>query len=231
MKKQIPSFVSGMLTMALIGSLSVGALAATGHMTIEVDPINVQVNGQVFAPKDANGNAVPVFTYNGTTYAPLRALAESFGLEVGYDSTANMATVSQPGRTADVPVDNQGQAASIPQSGSVLVDKNGIKITFMGFAEKTDGLLGYDIKVKIENTSSKNYTVQVRDLSINDVMITTSVFSANVASGKTSNDAIWVYSLEDAGVTLPIKKAEFYLHIFNADDWHDSFDSDVVTVQ
>ena len=37
-----------------------------------------------------------VFTYNGTTYAPLRALAEAYGLEVGYDSQQNIATVNRP---------------------------------------------------------------------------------------------------------------------------------------
>lgn len=102
MKKSLP-FLAGMLTAALIGGLGVTALAASGAMTITVDPINVQVNGQVFAPKDVNGQDVPVFSYNGTTYAPLRALAEAYGLEVGYDAGSNMATVTgdvaAPGNT------------------------------------------------------------------------------------------------------------------------------------
>lgn len=93
MKKQLPSFLAGMLTMALIGTAAIPALASAG-MTITVTPVNVQVNGQTFQPKDVNGNDVPVFAYSGTTYAPLRALAEAYGLEVGYDSKANMATVA-----------------------------------------------------------------------------------------------------------------------------------------
>lgn len=93
MKKKIPAFLSGMLTMGMIVSLGVSALAIGGQMTITVDPINIQVNGQTFAPKDTTGAQVPVFAYNGTTYAPLRALAEAYGLEVGYDQAANMATV------------------------------------------------------------------------------------------------------------------------------------------
>lgn len=95
MKKRIPPFLSGMLTMVLIGGMGVTALAATGQMTITVDPINIQVNGQTFQPKDEKGNDVPVFAYNGTTYAPLRALAEAYGLTVGYDQQANMATVGE----------------------------------------------------------------------------------------------------------------------------------------
>ena len=95
MKRNIPAFLSGALTTALVGTIAVSALAASGRMTIEVDPVNVQVNGQVFVPTDANGKEVPVFAYNGTTYAPLRALAEAYGLEVGYDATSNMATVGK----------------------------------------------------------------------------------------------------------------------------------------
>ena len=102
MKKRIPSFLAGMLTMALIGSLAIPALASAG-MTITVDPINIQVNGQTFQPKDVNGNDVPVFAQSGTTYAPLRALAEAYGLEVGYDSKTNMATVSEPGTAPTTP--------------------------------------------------------------------------------------------------------------------------------
>ena len=35
-----------------------------------------------------------MFTFNGTTYAPVRALAEAYGLEVGYDSEYRIATVN-----------------------------------------------------------------------------------------------------------------------------------------
>lgn len=98
MKTRIPTFLAGMFTMLLLGTLTISALAISGNMTIEVSPINIQIDGEIFQPKDANGNDVPVFVYNGTTYAPLRALAEAYGLEVGYDATANMATVTNPSK-------------------------------------------------------------------------------------------------------------------------------------
>ena len=94
MKKNILSFISGAITMLLLVSLPVTALAASGAIGIEVSPISILVNGEVFQPKDSKGNDVMVFTYNGTTYAPLRALAEAYGLEVGYDGERNIATVS-----------------------------------------------------------------------------------------------------------------------------------------
>ena len=110
MKKNMLSFVSGMIAMLLLVGLPVTALAASGAIRIEVSPISVLVDGEVFQPKDAKGNDVMVFTYNGTTYAPLRALAEAYGLEVGYDRERHVATVSkQPAQTQD-PIADTGYA-------------------------------------------------------------------------------------------------------------------------
>lgn len=103
MKKNILSFISGAITMLLLVSLPVTALAASGAIRIEVNPISVLVDGEVFQPKDAKGNDVMVFTYNGTTYAPLRALAEAYGLEVGYDEERHIATVSSRPTQAQPP--------------------------------------------------------------------------------------------------------------------------------
>ena len=100
MKGKITSFLTGVLCAVLLAGASVTALAADGSLTLNVHPIKVLINGEVFAPKDARGNDAMVFTCNGTTYAPLRALAEAYGLEVGYDAQRNMATVSDPALSA-----------------------------------------------------------------------------------------------------------------------------------
>lgn len=85
-------------------ALAVTSFAAGNMISISVDPsVKILVNGAEFKPKDANGNDVMTFIYNGTTYAPLRALAEAYGLEVGYDAARNMATVSEPGKSYDTP--------------------------------------------------------------------------------------------------------------------------------
>jgi hypothetical protein len=60
---------------------------------------------KVFKPTDVNGNSVMAFTYNGTTYAPLRALAEAYGLEVGYDTVNHVATVNKPTQTSTMTSD------------------------------------------------------------------------------------------------------------------------------
>lgn len=114
MKKRIPSFLAGVITTLLIFTLSVTALAASGKITLEVSPINVLVNGEEFKPKDAQGNNVLVFVYNGTTYAPLRALAESYGLQVGYDSERGIATVNSTSSPA---------TTSVPKLSNISYDE------------------------------------------------------------------------------------------------------------
>lgn len=94
MKERVKGFGAGVLVSTLVFAFAGGALAAS--RSIEIDPINIQVNGEVFKPIDGAGREVLVFAYNGTTYAPLRALANAYGLEVGYDAAANMATVNKP---------------------------------------------------------------------------------------------------------------------------------------
>lgn len=94
MKKTHISFLAGAGSALILSTCAVSALASSGIIQITASPISVMVNGQVFKPKDANGNDALVFNYNGTTYAPLRALAESYGLTVGYDKDKNMATVT-----------------------------------------------------------------------------------------------------------------------------------------
>ena len=110
MKKRFLSFVAGALTALLISSTAVTALAASGAIRIEVSPISVLVDGELFQPKDAKGNDVMVFTYNGTTYAPLRALAEAYGLEVGYDGERHIATVSKQPTQTQAPIADTGYA-------------------------------------------------------------------------------------------------------------------------
>lgn len=115
MKRTITSFFGGMLSMLLIGSLAVSGLASDGSFSITANPIRIMVNGEVFQPKTADGNDALVFVYDGTTYAPLRAMADAYGLQVGYDSTRNMATVSSAETdfasqwtVAEKPVTNNG---------------------------------------------------------------------------------------------------------------------------
>ena len=86
-------FLAGFFAAVLVLVLGGVALAATHSIQID-DGIKVTINGAYFSPKDANGKDVPLFTYNGTTYAPIRALCEAAGMRLDYDGAARTARIT-----------------------------------------------------------------------------------------------------------------------------------------
>ena len=88
---RLASFAAGALTTLALAGAVTPVLASNGALALTAYPTQVMVEGQVFRPDSGM-----VFMVEGTTYAPVRALAEAYGLEVGYDATRNLVTVSSP---------------------------------------------------------------------------------------------------------------------------------------
>lgn len=87
-KKNWKSFAAGMLTMALILALGIPTLAAGNIKTLQnvtVGGIHIVIDGQELHPTDVNGNPVDPLVYNGTTYLPIRAVANALGKAVSWD--------------------------------------------------------------------------------------------------------------------------------------------------
>lgn len=74
--------------------------------------INIYVNKTSFTPLNVNGEPVIAFSYNGTTYLPIRAIAGIFGLEVKWDNQNQIVYLSG---TVTNPVNN-----SVPKEDSKL---------------------------------------------------------------------------------------------------------------
>jgi hypothetical protein len=87
--------------LALITGLAGGAQAkALMEQTISQSfLVEIYAGGRVFQPKDAGGNRVDPFIYNGTTYLPVRGVATLFGLKIDWD-----------GDTGSVYIDTSGGA-------------------------------------------------------------------------------------------------------------------------
>lgn len=97
---------------------------------------------------------------------------------------------------------------------SVLVDSNGIKITAKEYV--SDSIWGDGIKLLIENTSDKDYTVGCDALIVNDYMIT-DLFASEIAAGKNANETMYLSSteLEAAGINS-VGKVEMYFHAYDS---------------
>lgn len=111
----------------------------------------------------------------------------------------------------------------------VLADANGIKVTATGIES---GFMGLGLKVQVENTGDKTVTVQVRDVSINGLMMQSTIFSCDIAPGKLANDEISFLSseMEMAGIET-VGLIELKVHAFNTETWDTLFTTDAVSIE
>lgn len=94
--KKVGWFLSGVLTALLVVSLASPAFAALAGKMIQVyTGVNVYVDDVLVEPRDANGNPVEVFVYNGTTYLPIRAIGNALGKTVQWDAKTSSAFVGK----------------------------------------------------------------------------------------------------------------------------------------
>lgn len=87
MSKRLKGIISGLLVAALLAGGGIYAKIAT--QKLEVNYVNVKVykDNILYTLKDQKGNTIEPFIYNGTTYLPVRAVAELAGLEVSWDNS------------------------------------------------------------------------------------------------------------------------------------------------
>lgn len=96
--KNCKSYVAGMLTMLMLVSLAGTALAATGKVQKEIEyrDIKVTLDEKPLDLRDAQGNPVEPFMFEGTNYLPVRAMAEAMGLNVKWDGSTATVVLTTP---------------------------------------------------------------------------------------------------------------------------------------
>lgn len=102
MKIKIKYFVLGFAVAVLISAFSMAVGAAMQQKTIDISygEIKICVDGTEIVPKDANGNPVEPFISDGTTYLPVRAVANAFGKAVEWDGeTKTVYLGAQPSKS------------------------------------------------------------------------------------------------------------------------------------
>jgi len=85
--ERLKYFVLGFIVMGLMTTMMVPALAepTTKQISAAFSNIKIYVDDQLIQPKDAQGNIIEPFIYNGTTYLPVRPLAEALGKAVTWE--------------------------------------------------------------------------------------------------------------------------------------------------
>ncbi len=89
MKERYQGILIGILiTLIVIGTLSFASQNSDYVQRFYRD-IKIALNGLILEPKDANGKDVEPFVIDGTTYLPIRAVAEALDLKVNWNDQTN----------------------------------------------------------------------------------------------------------------------------------------------
>lgn len=85
MKQRLQGLIAGTLIGATITGGAVFAANSTTLYDVVMNGIKIVVDGKELNPTDAQGNRVEPMIYNGTTYLPVRAVANAMGKAVYWD--------------------------------------------------------------------------------------------------------------------------------------------------
>lgn len=133
------------LALALMLVFSTVVFAARKvNITVTYDNVKVVVDGrQIQFGKDSKGKQIEPFIYNGTTYLPLRAVAEAVGKEVQWDANTKTAFLGDGVvNTGEVNVALTETIKPFSKKRIDVIAKNGDRKKFtLGGKEYNNGLL------------------------------------------------------------------------------------------
>lgn len=95
MKKSV--IAAALLSGVMFGG-AVGAYAASNLEEIRAylnRGISFEIKGNAWIPTDSSGTPAPPITYDGTTYLPLRVIANALDVPVDYDASTNKVLLGQ----------------------------------------------------------------------------------------------------------------------------------------
>lgn len=120
------------------------------------------------------------------------------------------------------------EAEAITIAETVLYDADGIVVTAKGYEE---GWTGPEIKILVENNSSKNVLITSASVSANGYMMPYAALYAEVAAGKKANESLSLMSseLEQSGIEV-LAELQFYLQIQDPETWETVATSDLLTL-
>ena len=90
------------LCVVFVFGVAVGASGAVKQEEVKAiinHGLKMVLNGKDFAPKGADGQPLRPLTYKGSTYLPVRAIAEALSIAVDYDAPSQTVYLGEKGKT------------------------------------------------------------------------------------------------------------------------------------
>jgi hypothetical protein len=89
-KERAKGFIAGVIvTVFLMSTVAAVANTVTRNINVTFRGIRLVVDGQLFTPRDGAGNVIEPFIWEGTTYLPVRAVADALGTAVDWDGATS----------------------------------------------------------------------------------------------------------------------------------------------
>lgn len=130
MKKAISCILA--LCLALVLAAPAAASQETKTVSITYRGISLTLDGQPIVPVDAEGRSVEPFILDGTTYLPVRGVANALNLDVAWDGTTNTVTLTSGGSSV-APVEaakaTQGTVSAVITYRDITIILDGISLS------------------------------------------------------------------------------------------------------
>lgn len=128
-----------LLTIVLCAVLVLGlaAPAAAASGTVTYAGVTIEVDGVVICPMDANGDPVEPFIYNGSTYLPVRSVANALGLNVNWNNGVVELTSGGSGVVPGAPIMSWRDREIEMGGADVKVTLNGTELDLKDAAGRT----------------------------------------------------------------------------------------------
>lgn len=128
MKQRLHGLIAGVLVgTALISSIAIAANTTTLYDVI-TSGIKIVVDGKELHPTDTQGNTIEPMIYNGTTYLPVRAVANALGKAVYWDGpnyTVYLGDMNGGLEYPTVKIEDMVSVGDTPRESDELVDNYG----------------------------------------------------------------------------------------------------------
>ena len=151
----------GAVGMALVSCMVVPVLAYSGtrNETLTYNDIKVELDGTRLTLRDGDGTVVEPFIIDGTTYLPVRAIAEALGLNVTWNGQTETVSLTTGSGTATG--DNTGSTSTGDYIGeekakTIALDHAGVSASNATFIRvqlgRDDGRMEYEVEFWSGNT-------------------------------------------------------------------------------
>ena len=222
--QRIKDILCGALIASMVLSTGTVAFAKVANINIPVSYNNIKV---IVDGKQLTTNKEP-FTYEGTTYLPIRAVAEAVGKDVSWDGKTQTVTLSSKDtkteQKAEQKTEEKKEDTSLfnaTKTKKSSVSGSSVKIKCTNIKENYSYSGGFEMDFSFENKSSMHYHVTIDKFEVNGKKINAFIY-ADCLDFRTTHETlnVWSKDLKEAGISK-IEKINIVFKVSNDDDWED----------